>query len=179
MVAVCLLLGGQRLGDVANMTWEQVLWGEGMVRLKTQKTKRPMLKPMVPALRKIFERRKYKNGDSFPAVFPYAEARVRCAGGKTTALSLEFSSLCRAAGISVKMESASSATRAHQLTDKTFHSLRSTATTFLLDSGAPPELVRYIVGHDDPEIERRHYYKPSAEREAEYISALAGLVGMS
>ena len=179
MVAVCLLLGGQRLGDVATMTWEQVLFEQGMVRLKSQKTKRPMLKPMVPALRKIFERRKYQNGDSFFAVFPYAEARVRCAGGKTNAISLEFSELCREAGISVKLDSASTATRAHKLTDKTFHSLRSTATTFLLDSGAPPELVRYIVGHDDKEIERRHYYKPSPEREAEYISALGGLLGMS
>lgn len=64
------------------------------------------------------------------------------------------------------------------MTDKTFHSLRSTATTFLLDLGTPAEMVRFIVGHDDPEIERRHYLKPSAEMVSKYMGVLAEKLGL-
>lgn len=178
MVAVCLLLGGQRLGDVAGLTWGQVDFEAGLVRLKTQKTKRPMMKPMVPALRGILERRRGAIGEGFEHVFPFSAARVMCAGGSTSKLSLDFSELCRKSGISCKMDSESRGKKIHRLTDKTFHSLRSTATTFLLDAGTPAELVRYIVGHDDKEIERRHYYKPSPETEARYMGALARTLGM-
>ncbi len=179
MVAACLLLGGQRLGDIARLSWAQIDFPSNLVKLTSKKTNRPMLKPIVLPLKRILERRKKAIGESSEYVFPYAFARVMCAGGKTSKLSIEFGNLCRQAGISVKMESPSSGkTKVHKLTDKTFHSLRTTATTFLLDAGTPPELVRYIVGHDDPEIERRHYYKPNPETEARYISALAGLVGM-
>ena len=111
-------------------------------------------------------------------MFPYATARFMCAGNSTSKLSIEFSDLCREKGISRKMESYATGTKVHKLTDKTFHSLRATATTFLLDAGTPAELVRYIVGHDDPEIERRHYYKPSPETEAGYMSALAEQLGL-
>ena len=177
MVAACLLLGGQRLGDVATLKWSQIDFEAGLIRLTTKKTKRPMLKPLVPPLRAILLRRSAYVGSS-EAVFPYATARFMCAGNSTSKLSLEFSDLCREKGISQKMESYASGTKVHKLTDKTFHSLRATATTFLLDAGTPPELVRYIVGHDDPEIERRHYYKPSPETEAGYMSALAEQLGL-
>lgn len=179
MVAVCLLLGGQRLGDVATFTWEQVDLEAGLIRLKSGKTKRPMRKPIVLPLRRILERRSKEIGEASLNIFPYAAARVACAGGKTTKISNEFAEMCRSAGISKKMDSPSSGTKVHKMTDKTFHSLRSTATTFLLDAGTPAELVRYIVGHDDKEIERRHYYKPNPETEAKYISELARLVGMT
>lgn len=179
MVAVCLLLGGQRLGDIATMRWSQIDLTAGLVKLQTKKTKRPMLKPIILPLKRIFERRRTAIGESSEHVFPYAMARVMCAGGKTNKLSIEFGDLCRAAGISVKMESPSEGkTKVHKLTDKTFHSLRTTATTFLLDAGTPAELVRYIVGHDDKEIERRHYLKPSPEHEAKYIDALAAVLGV-
>ena len=76
------------------------------------------------------------------------------------------------------MPSAATGEKVHSLTDKTFHSLRTTATTFLLDLGTPAELVRYIVGHDDKEIERRHYYKPSTEASGAAIAAMARALGI-
>ena len=177
MVAVCLLLGGQRLGDIATLKWSQVDFAAGLIRITTAKTKRPMLKPIVQPLAAILQRRSAYVGAS-ESVFPYASARFMCTGNSTSKLSLEFSHLCREKGISRKMESYASGTRVHKMTDKTFHSLRATATTFLLDAGTPAELVRYIVGHDDPEIERRHYYKPSPETEAGYMTALAEQLGL-
>jgi intergrase/recombinase len=56
--------------------------------------------------------------------------------------------------------------------------LRTTATTFLLDVGCPPELVRYIVGHDDADVERRHYYRPTGETQQNYIKKLGELLGL-
>lgn len=178
MVATCLLLGGPRLGDIATMKWEQIDFESALFRMATAKTKRRMVKPIVPPLMVIFRRRRELVGEVSPFVFPYAGAMYKCTGDKTSKLSLEFGKLCRDAGISKKIDSPQEGEKVHAMTDKTFHSLRTTATTFLLDAGTPPELVRYIVGHDDPEIERRHYYRPNPETEAKYITALAGVLGI-
>lgn len=178
MVATCLLLGGLRLSETAALKWAQVDEQQQLLRLQTSKTKRRMVKPIIPPLKKILARRKIAHGETSPYIFPYAGAVLDCNGGTSSKLSLEFSELCRDAGISKKMPSAATGEKVHSLTDKTFHSLRTTATTFLLDLGTPAELVRYIVGHDDKEIERRHYYKPSPESSGAAIAAMARALGI-
>lgn len=178
MVASCLLLGGLRLGETACLKWDQVDFFQNLLRLQTSKTKRRMVKPIVAPLQKILARRRAAHGETSPYIFPYAGAVMDCNGGNSSKLSLEFGKLCREAGISRKLDSACKGEKVHKLTDKTFHSLRATATTFLLDLGTPAELVRYIVGHDDAEIERRHYYKPSPETSGTAISAMAAALGL-
>ena len=77
MVAVTLLLGGLRLGDVATLQWRQIRWEAGLVEVTAQKTNRGMTKPLIPALRRILERRQqadFMGGAG--AVFPYAAARA-------------------------------------------------------------------------------------------------------
>lgn len=183
MVAVTLLLGGLRLGDVATLQWRQIRWEAGLVEVTAQKTNRGMTKPLIPALRRILERRKqadFMGGAG--AVFPYAAARVAQAGGKTSKLSIEFGKLLEQHGLRKKKQQRLADGEKRRvgvlLSVLSFHSLRGTAVTFLMDGGVPPEMVRLLVGHDSPEIERLHYYKPSEASKAAAMQALSAAVGL-
>lgn len=183
IVAVTLLLGGVRLGDVVALKWEQVRWDLGLVMVTAAKTNRGMSKPLIPALKRILEKRRndgLMGGMGY--VFPYAAARVAQAGGKTSKLSIEFGKLLEEHGLRQtkrqRVESGEKRRVGVMQAVLSFHSLRGTAVTFLLDGGVPPEMVRLLVGHDSPEIERIHYYKPTAERQAEAMAALGSSLGL-
>lgn len=178
MVAVCLLLGGQRLGDLAQLKWAAVDFERGLVTLSTRKTNRGMTKPLILPLRKILERRRTVGGGWSEFVFPYAQIRYAQAKDKTTKLSIEFGNIVKELGIAETVKKEKRAGKVRGFNPKTFHSLRTTATTFLLDVGCPAELVRHIVGHDSPEIERAHYYKPQSEVQQNYMTKLAEILGL-
>ena len=179
MVAVCLLLGGLRLSDVATLRWERVDFEHGLVQVTDKKNNKPRRKPLIKPLRAILERRLAAGGDWSPFVFPYAQIRYAEAGDKSSKLSIEFSKLLMENGISrATAKDERRAGKARAFNPKTFHSLRTTSTTFLLDVGCPPELVRHIVGHDDPAIERAHYYKPTSETQQNYMKKLSELLGL-
>jgi integrase len=179
MVAVCLLLGGLRLSDVATLKWEKIDFERGLVQVKDQKNNKPRRKPLIKPLRNIFERRRKVGGEWSPYVFPYAQTRYAEAGDKTSKLSIEFGKLLQEHKIvSPPLEDDRRAGTDRHFQPKTFHSLRTTSTTFLLDVGCPPELVRHIIGHDDPAIERAHYYKPTSETQQNYIEKLAELLNL-
>lgn len=183
MVIVCLLLGGLRLGEVAMLKWSQFDFERMLCHVRTEKTKRAMFKPILPTLQQILEKRKRQGlmvGSEF--VFPYAAARVRQAGGKTVKLSVEFGKylddhklrMSRADRVKLIGEPKSG----RMISELSFHSLRTTAVTFLICGGCPPEMVRLIIGHDDPRIEGKHYFKPSLEQQAEAMAFLSDLVAM-
>lgn len=178
-VAVCLLLGGLRLSEVATLRWDAVDFERGLVRVTARKTNKGMTKPLIKPLRLILERRRAVAGGWCEWVFPYAQLRYAQAGDKSSKLSIEFGKLLQDYGIvePAKLEF-KRAGRARRFQSKSFHSLRTTATTFLLDCGCPAELVRHIVGHDDPAIEREHYYKPGSEVQQGYLQRLSEFLGL-
>lgn len=183
LVAVTLLLGGQRLGDMATLTWQHVDFERGLVTLRTDKVNRLQRCPMIGALRDLLERRQRDLAAlGLPWVFPYSAARVAEADGKSSKLSAEFSKLLEQHGLRpTRAERLANGERPRAARGKltsgmTFHSLRATAVTFLLDAGVPPELVRHIVGHDDPAIERRYYYRPQAATQVAALEPLAALI---
>lgn len=179
MVAVCMLLGGLRLGEVALLRWDAVDFSRGLVKVRSYKTNKPMTKPLIRPLRALLERRRVAAGGWSEWVFPYAQLRYAQAGDKSSKLSIEFGKLLQEYGVvePAKLEF-KRAGRARRFQSKSFHSLRTTATTFLLDCGCPAELVRHIVGHDDPAIEREHYYKPGSEVQQDYLRRLAEFLGV-
>lgn len=178
-VAVCMLLGGLRLSEVALLRWDAVDFGRGLVKVRAAKTNKPMTKPLIKPLRVLLERRKVAAAGWSEWVFPYAQLRYAQAGDKSSKLSIEFGKLLLEYGIvepaRVEFKRAG---KARRFQSKSFHSLRTTATTFLLDCGCPPELVRHIVGHDDPQIERAHYYKPQSEVQQGYLQRLSEFLGL-
>lgn len=175
MVRVCLMLGGKRLGDVGLLTWEQ--WDKEGSRLflTTQKDNKRMTVPVITPLKNLLDRRRALQGDVSPYVFPYAAARF-FQSGNTNKLSNEFSTMLKKAGIGrVATEKRAKCQRLQN--EVCFHALRTTATTYLLDIGCPPPLVQLLVGHLDPDIEREHYYSPTAETKGNYLLKLADLLG--
>lgn len=179
IVAVCMLLGGLRLSEVSTLRWDKVDFERGLVRVTARKTNKGMTKPLIKPLRLILERRRAAADGWSAYVFPYAQLRYAQAGDKSSKLSVEFNQLLVKLGI-VKPagEDERQAGRARRFQTKSFHSLRTTSTTFLLDVGCPAELVRHIVGHDDPQIERAHYFKPDSEVQSGYIRQLAEFLGL-
>lgn len=179
MVAVCMLLGGQRLSDVACLRWSVVDEERGTVKVTDNKTNKPRIKPLIKPLRALLHRRKEEAAGWSEYVFPYAQLRYAQAGDKSSKLSIEFAELLEERGIiSPPPPDERRAGKSRRFRSKTFHSLRTTSTTFLLDCGCPAELVRHIVGHDDPAIEREHYYKPSDELQGDYMRRLAEFLGL-
>lgn len=179
MVAVCLLLGGLRISECARLKWEHVDFEANLVVIRTRKTNRGMTKPMILPLKRIFQRRREAGEKWSEYVFPFAKMRVDQCGGSSSKLSHDFSALVKQLGIKSTLRPEEHAPqKAKEWNPKTFHSLRTTATTFLLDVGCPAELVRHIVGHDDAEIERRHYYRPTEETQQNYIKKIGELLGL-
>lgn len=179
LVAVCLLLGGARLGECARLKWDHVDFEANLVVIRTRKTNRGMTKPIILPLKRILERRRAAVEKWSEYVFPFAKMRVDQAGGNSSKLSLDFSALVKELGIKSSIRPEENVPKkAKKWNPKTFHSLRTTATTFLLDVGCPAELVRHIVGHDDAEIERRHYYRPTDETQQNYIKKIGEFLGL-
>lgn len=60
MIQVCLYTGGQRLGDIAKLKWEQIDLEGGRISMTSEKTKRRMNKPVIEQLKEILQRRHEK-----------------------------------------------------------------------------------------------------------------------
>ena len=173
MVRVCLYTGGQRLGDVARLAWDQIDLETGLLYLTTEKTKRRMSKPVIAPLKDLLVRRAQYRANEY--VFPIASMKHAQAGGKSSKLSLEFTALLRQYGFIGEHEELEGDKR--KLSEKSFHSLRATAVTVLRLAGVSPDLCRFIVGHDSEEIERA-YIRPQQSAVIEAMDVLVhGLEG--
>jgi len=94
------LYTGQRLGDLARLTWENVdlATAGGQLRLVTVKTGRSQFIPLHTALRDYLAG--LDAGDNPRAcLFPRAAAAVDASGGKTGTLSNQFANILAAAGL--------------------------------------------------------------------------------
>ena len=58
-----------------------------------------------------------------------------------------------------------------------FHDLRHTCVTLLLDLGAPPHVVREIVGHSDIEVTMTIYAHVSLEEKRKALGKLGEVLG--
>lgn len=150
MIRVCLYTGGQRLGDIAKLTWEQIDLENGRLQMTTQKSKLRMNKPIIAPLENVLRRRREVAVNKY--VFPIAAMRHSQGGGKSSKLSLEFTNLLEEHGFIEKRKELKGDRR--ELAEKSFHSLRATAVTVLRLAGVPADLCRFIVGHHSEEIEK-------------------------
>ncbi|MEG2236377.1 MAG: tyrosine-type recombinase/integrase [Akkermansia sp.] len=165
MVIFSLYTGGQRLGDMATLTWEQVDVEKGMIILRTTKTKRLMRIPIVAMLAEHI-RTLSRDG---VYVHPVAARRYERNGSAN--LSEQFRKELEYSGIVPKLRSASGS-RARTVSPKSFHCLRATAATLLHTSGVDAALACEVVGHDS---KRAHqlYIRPDDEQRRAALEKLA------
>ena len=140
---------GQRLGDVASMTWRMIDVDTRMVSFHAHKTNRLVKVPIAPALWRYLSRvPAHKPGDP---VFPNAHQERVNADGESRRLSAQFHALLLKSNL-VEKRSKKNTGRGHSVKRKTseltFHSLRHTTTTLLKRTGAPESVAMDIIGHE-------------------------------
>ncbi len=142
---------GQRLGDLAKLTWRALNLEQNEIAFTARKTGRrlvlPLVKPLIDYLSTL-----PASDDPDAFIFPNAAKATR-----TGTLSNRFRDVLVSAGL---VEA-----RTHEATGKSrdstrasseisFHSLRHSATTFLKAAGVSDALAREIIGHESAAISR-------------------------
>ena len=151
------LYTGQRLADIATLTWDHVDLSRNEIRLKTRKTAKRLTIPIAAPLRTHLDSLAVA-GERGSPIHPRAFGTMR-RQGKSGNLSNQFSDILAKAGLRQKAP--------HRSTHKgrgarrtsyelSFHSLRHTAVSLLKDAGIPEAAVMELVGHDSKQMSA-HY----------------------
>jgi integrase len=144
---------GQRLGDLARLTWRAVNLESNEIAFTARKTGRRIVLPLVQPL-----------GDylaSLPASDnPNAYIFPRAASAKRTAsLSNQFRDIMADAGLvepSSHRSTGKGRSSAREASEISFHSLRHSAVTLLKACGLSDFMAREIVGHESAAISRQY-----------------------
>jgi integrase len=159
------LYTGQRLGDLAALTWRNIDLAKKQVRLVQQKTGKPVIIPLTLFTVDELKARPDKNDIDAP-LHPRAYASwLRT--GKTATLSNQFVGLLAKVGIREK--------KPHRKTPNnpgrgsgsskgglSFHSLRTTLITLGEELGIPKAVIMAIAGHESEEMSQ-HYTNVGVE----------------
>ena len=172
------LYTGQRLGDLAMLTWDNIDLLRGEIRLVTRKTGKTLILPIATPLRKHLEGLPTNDAPDAP-LHPRAYAIVS-GQGKTGHLSNHFADLLSQAGLREK--------KAHRKTNEagvgrgvgsatgglSFHCIRHTAVSLMKDAGIPEAAVMELVGHDSEQMSAHytHVGKEALEKATEALPDL-------
>jgi integrase len=144
---------GQRLGDLAKLTWRAVNLESGEIAFTTRKTGRrivlPLMKPLIDYLSAL------PAGDNPNAfIFPRAASAKR-----TASLSNQFREILSDAGLVEPrghQGRGKGRSQAREPSEISFHSLRHSAVTMLKASGLSDFIAREIVGHESAAVSRQY-----------------------
>lgn len=149
---------GQRLKDIASLTWANIDMEHTEIGLTTSKTGRRQVLPIARPLRAYLAETPAGDDPNAP-IFPEAH-RIATVNNNVSELSRQFRELMVAAGLA-KQEGPATHKGAGKGRDVTrernslsFHSLRHTATSMLKLAGVSEAVARDIIGHDSAEISR-------------------------
>jgi integrase len=166
------LYSGQRLCDLAVLTWANLDLERGELRMTTRKTGRRLTLPLAAPLRAHIATLPSSDDPKAP-LHPAAVESLARNKGRTAGLSASFADLLIAAGLrSNKVEVEEGGARArHELT---FHSLRHTATSLLKEAGIPQSVVMDFIGHDTISVSHgyTHTGREALEKAASAFPAL-------
>ena len=151
------LYTGQRLRDIARLTWQNIDTASKELRFTTAKTGRRMTIPLAaPLLAHIAS---LDAGDDpaaplFPSLCPLAATSA-----SDSRLSQQFHGILVASGLARKHGKEATGrgrSQRRNLGEVTFHSLRHTATSLLKNAGVSEIVARDIIGHDSEAVSRNY-----------------------
>jgi integrase len=154
-MVICGAYTGMRLGDVADLRWENIDLGTHEIRFSTEKTGRNMSLPIaLPFYRHLMD----LAGTDTPgdALFPRA-FELRRRDVPTSALSNQFYRIMTKAGVvAPRTNKGKGKGRAagRKSSALGFHALRHYATSLLKRAGVSDSVAMEIVGHDTAAISR-------------------------
>jgi len=168
------LYSGQRIGDLARLTWQNVDLERDEIRFVSRKTGRAMIIPIARPLRQQIE--KIPAGDDpHQPLHPRAFASVKKSGGVKT-LSRQFYEVLADAGLAQpkahrKSADAPGHNGRRELSQLSFHSLRHTATSLMKNAGINASIVMDIIGHESEAVSA-HYTHIDEETKRKAIALL-------
>src|SRR5215831_3398290 len=156
---------GQRLGDLAKLTWRAVDLDTGEVAFSTRKTGRRIVLPLVQPLADYLAALPASdNPNAF--IFPCAASAKR-----TASLSNQFRDILVATGLVEPRPRGHKSTgkgrdQAREASEISFHSLRHSAVTMLKAAGVSDFIAREIVGHESAAISRQYTHLKTDDKRA-------------
>jgi integrase len=144
---------GQRLGDLARLTWRAVNLESGEIAFTTRKTGRRIVLPLVQPLGDYLASLPASD-DANAFIFPNAANAKR-----TSTLSNQFREILVDAGLVEPRgheATGKGRSQARETSEISFHSLRHSAVTMLKASGLSDVFAREIVGHESAAISRQY-----------------------
>lgn len=167
---------GQRLSDIAGLTWSNLDLDASELRFVTAKTGRRMKIPLALPLAEHLKARAATEKMSGP-VHPRA-ADVAKKGSQNSTLSNQFANLLAEAGLRKPVshvKEKNGRTGAKEAAQLSFHSLRHTAVTLLKEAGIPAAVVMEMIGHDSEKMSE-HYTHVGEEAMRKAAETLPDLV---
>jgi integrase len=156
---------GQRLGDLAKLTWRAVDLDTGELAFSTRKTGRRIVLPLVqPLADYLASLPASDNPNAF--IFPWAASAKR-----TASLSNQFRDILVAAGLVDPRPRGHKSTgkgrdQAREASEISFHSLRHSAVTMLKAAGVSDFIAREIVGHESAAVSRQYTHLTTDDKRA-------------
>ena len=148
---------GLRLGDVVTLKWPEIDFERRIIMRDTRKTGMKVIPPLSERLAAALAERLKGTKDKEGYIFPADVARLRN-GEKTDKISDEMSALFTKAGI--KTHETGPDGKKHLVAS--FHSLRHTFVSRLMERGVNPYYVQRAVGHSTMTM-TAHYDHSAAE----------------
>ncbi len=165
-----VLLGlytGQRLKDLASLTWRAVNMKENEINFITSKTGRAQSIPIASPLRAYLETLDAGDDPDQPLFVSLHPLAVRAGG--TSALSQAFHGILCDAGLATawsKQSTGKGRSAPRTKSAVTFHSLRHSATTLLKNAGASEAVTMDIVGHDSKAVSANYTHVDATSKRA-------------
>jgi integrase len=149
------LYTGQRLGDIATLTWHNVDTAAGEIRLRTTKTGRQQILPIASPLARHIATLPAGDDPGQPLHPKACEIVTR--EGRTGTLSRQFYDVMVDAGLVPKRthEGKGKGREAkRKVNSVSFHALRHTATSLMKNAGISPAIVEEFIGHESAAVSR-------------------------
>jgi integrase len=154
---------GQRLGDLAKLTWRAVDMDSSEIAFTTRKTGRrivlPLAQPLIDYLSVL-----PANDNPSAYIFPHAATHKR-----TNSLSNQFREIMAEAGLVEPRgheKAKQGRSQAREPSELSFHSLRHSAVTMLKAAGASDFIAREIVGHESAAVSRQYTHLSTEDKRA-------------
>jgi integrase len=163
------LYSGQRLKDLAGLTWASVDLVSKQISFATSKTGRrqhiPIAKPLLAYLEAL-----PSSDDTKTPIFPDLHKHAVKAGGSAV-LSQQFHDLLATAGLVTarnenKKSTGKGRSAARAKTEISFHSLRHSATSLLKKAGVSESVAMDLIGHDSAAMSANYTHTDDKARRA-------------